>query len=242
MGLRGAFISLAAIATAVQSYVRAYYQSAPSDTTLTVAIGTNNSCGTGQPCGQVICGCPDEPTSFAAWGGEFALTVEQVGAWTTAMKLQNGFTDDLHIVAADDAEPGFDPAFENTYAVLEGYAEVVAGPYPAMVDYGSADAHYWTEDQLLQVAYGFQPDVPMPEIYNSTEATEWASLLRYAKFRHHETVVIYGVLTGGSGTNSPQTAYADILDSVTRVTGQQSIDWVSTITRWRGRASVGSRP
>jgi len=62
-----AFISLVSIASAVESYVSAYYAYAPRDATLNVAVGTNNSCGTDQPCGGIICGCPDEPPSFTAW-------------------------------------------------------------------------------------------------------------------------------------------------------------------------------
>ena len=222
------FISLASITTAVESYVSAYYRYAPSYATLNIAVGTNNSCGTDQPCNNILCGCPDEPPSFTAWGRDLALTVEQIGAWATNVRTQNGFTDDIHIVAADDAEPGFDPGFDNTYDLLEGYAETVDGPYPTMVDYGSADPHFWTERQLFKVAYGFRPDVSMPEIYNSSDAAEWLALLRYAKLRH-QAVVIYGVLTGGRGTNSPPTGYAEMLQAAQDATGQPSIEWLSTI-------------
>jgi hypothetical protein len=224
-----AFVSLVSIASAVESYVSAYYRYAPSYATLNVAVGTNNSCGTGQPCGGIICGCPDEPPSFTAWGGEFALSVEQLDAWVTRVKAQNGFSDDVRIVAADDAEPGFDPGFDNTYNLLNSYATTVGGAYPAMVDYGSADPHFWTERQLFKIAYGLRPDIPMPEIYNSSNAAEWVALLRYAKTQHHESVPIYGVLTGGSGTNSPRTAVAEMLHAAANVTDQQSIGWSSTI-------------
>jgi len=224
-----AFVSLASIASAVESYVSAYYRYAPSHATLDVAVGTNNSCGTGQPCRGIVCGCPDEPPSFTAWGSEFAVSIEQLGAWVTSVKAQNGFTDDVAIVAADDAEPGFDPGFDNTYKLLTAYATTVGGSSPAMVDYGSADPHFWTERQLFKVAYGLAPDIPMPEIYNSSNATEWAALLRYAKDHHHAALAIYGVLTGGDGTNSPQTAVTEMLDAVANITSQQSIGWSSTI-------------
>jgi len=224
-----AFISLVSIASAVESYVSAYYAYAPRDATLNVAVGTNNSCGTDQPCGGIICGCPDEPPSFTAWGGELALSVEQLGAWVMRVKAQNRFSDDVRIVAADDAEPGFDPGFDNTYNLLAGYATTVGGSYPAMVDYGSADPHYWTERQLFKIAYGLRPDIPMPEIYHSSNAAEWVALLRYAKTQHHEAVAIYGVLTGGRGTNSPRTAIAEMLRAVANVTNQRIIGWSSTI-------------
>jgi hypothetical protein len=231
-GYDNALIPFASIMAAVESYVRGYYHSAPPDTALNVAIGTNNSCGTGQPCGpsQVICGCPDEPPSFTLWGEQLAIAVEQVGAWAGAFKAQERFTDDVRIVAADDVEPAFDPEYLNTYDLLKGYAYAVGGYFPPLVDYGSADANVWTDDELLQVAYGFRPDVPMPEIYYFPDAQEWAALIGYAKARSGQSRQIYGVLTEGPGTSSAEAAYVEMLDALARVTDQRSIPWLSTIT------------
>jgi hypothetical protein len=100
-----------------------------------------------------------------------------------------------------------------------------------MVDIGSAESNYWTEAQLLQVAYGFRPDVPMPQIYYATQADQWAGLLQYAKARLGKVVHIYGVLTAGAGTNTPQIAYAEMLQAVSGVTDQGAIPWLSTIHR-----------
>ncbi len=222
------FLPLPSIATAVESYVSVYYRYAPRFTTLDVAVGTNNSCGTGQPCGATICGCPDEPTSYVTWGGQLALTVEQVGAWANSLKARERYTDDVRVVAADDVEPAFDPGYYNTYDLLDGYAKTVGGFYPALVDYGSAEG-VWSERQLLQVAYGFPPDVPMPEIYYPTDAADWAALLAYAKTKLNEKMEIYGVLTDGPGTDSPGSAYAYMLQALASVTDQQSIPWSSTI-------------
>jgi hypothetical protein len=229
MGFGGPFIPFSSIAKGVDNYIRGYYRYAPSYTTLNVAVGTNNSCGTGQPCGETICGCPDEPPDFAAWGGQLAVTVMKVGAWATDLRALDGFTDNVRVVAADDAEPAYDPGYSNTYNLLEGYAGTVGGSFPAMVDYGSAEASYWTERQLLQVAYGFRPDVPMPQVYYPSEATDWAALLNYAKALRGESISIFGVLTEGRGTNGPQAAYSDMLSALSKVTGQRSIPWLSMI-------------
>ncbi len=236
-GYNGAFTSFRSITAAVESYIRGYYGYAPPDTALNVAVGTNNSCGSGQPCGpsQVICGCPDEPSSFSAWGQQFALTVEQVGAWTSTFKAQQAYSDNVRVVAADDIEPAFDPEYVNTYDLLKGYAEAVGGYFPPLVDYGSADADVWTDDQLLQVAYGFAPDVPMPEIYYSLDAQEWAALLSYAKATSGRSREIFGVLTEGAGTSSPAAAYVDMVDALAPITNQRSIPWLSTITPAAGR-------
>jgi hypothetical protein len=231
-GYDNAFISFASIMAAVESYIKGYYRLAPRFMGLNVAVGTNNSCGTGQPCGpsQVICGCPDEPPSFAMWGQQFAITVEQIGDWTSAFKSQERFTDDVRVIAADDIEPAYDPEYLNTYDLLQGYADAVGGYFPPLVDYGSADANVWTYDELLQVAYGFRPDVPMPEIYYFPDAEEWAALLRYAKETSGQSKEIYGVLTEGSGTSSPEAAYVEMVEALAPVTNQRSIPWLSTIT------------
>lgn len=229
----GRFISFPSIAAGIEAYIAGYYRYAPSYMTLNVALGTNNSCGTGQPCGTILnCGCPDEPPNFFTWGGQLALTVEGIDTWASAERSYYGYTDVVRVVAADDAEPAYDPGYDNTYDVLDGYAATVGGTFPTMVDYGSADANYWTEAQLLQVAYGFRPDVPMPQIYYSFQAGEWAELLSYAKVERDEVMAIYGVLTTGAGTNDPEAAYTDMLGAAANVTNQASIPWLSTIRRY----------
>jgi len=224
----GSFVSLAAIEAGVQAYVRAYFETAPRYTQLAVAVGTNNSCGTGQPCGPVVCGCRDEPPSFAAWGGQLGFSVRRLQSWATAFRAR-GFTDVVKVVAADDAEPAYDPGYHNTYAVLEGYARAVGGYQPAMVEYGSAEQGYWTQEQLFQVAYGFKPDLLVPQLYFSDDVANWMSLISYARARHGVSVSLSGVLTTAPFGNSPQSAYTQITDAVRPVTGQSRLAWTSNI-------------
>ena len=153
----------------------------------------------------------------------------KIGAWATDLEARDGYTDNVRVVAADDAEPAYDPGYTNTYDLLEGYARTVGGSFPAMVDYGSAEASYWTEHQLLQVAYGFRPDVPMPQVYYASEARGLGRALSYAKARRGEVMTIFGVLTEGRGTNGPEAAYSDMLQAISGVTDQRSIPWLSTI-------------
>jgi hypothetical protein len=223
-------VSFADIAAGVKSYVMGYYDSAPADTTLDVVVGTNDSCGLYQPCGAVVCGCPDEPANYVTWGQEFALMVEQLNAWSAQVASSNAFTDTVHVWAGDDAEPAFDPGFNNTNLVMQGYARTVGGSYPPMVDYGSVDPGIWTDDQLLQIANGYSPNVAMPEMYTPAQIAEWASLVSYAKSRYGEDVTLYGVMTVVGDTEPPQNAAADTLASVAPITGQSSMRWVSTIT------------
>jgi hypothetical protein len=225
-----AVLSFADITSGVQSYVMGYYNAAPVDTRLDVVVGTNDSCGSYQPCGSVVCGCPDEPSSYITWGQDLANTVEQLNAWSARVAASNGYTDTVHVWAGDDAEPAFDPGFENTKYVMQGYAQAVGGSYPPMVDYGSADPGIWTNDQLLQIANGFSPNVAMPEMYTPSQVAEWASVLSYAKTHYGEEVTLFGVMTVAASTEAPQNAAADTLAALAPVTGQGSIRWVSTIT------------
>lgn len=223
------FVPLPAIAAAVERYAKGYFLTAPRDTRLDVAVGTNDSCGTGQPCGAAVCGCVDEPSSFVAWGERLASTVEHVDAWVSALRATGGYSDEIHIVAADDVEPAYDPAYRNTYDVLRGYALAAHGSVPPMVDYGSADPNIWSEAQLYQVAYGFAPDVPMPEIYEPRQAREWAALARYARYRLGRSLTFFGVLAGGGTATGPPTAYTDLLGAVRDVNAQRSLRWLSTL-------------
>jgi hypothetical protein len=225
MGFGGTFISLPAIIAGVESYISAYYRSAPGYRSLDVAVGTNNSCGTGQPCGRKVCGCSDEPASFYGFGAGWADAVEQLRSWSFVVRAEHAYTDVVRVVGADDAEPGYDPGYRNTFALLSGYAATVRGSEPAMVDYGSAEQS-WSEAQLLQVAYGFAPDVPMPQVYYPSQASEWARLLAYAEATRHLRMTIFGVLAGGD----PEAAYSEMLDAVARVTAQHTIPWLSTIS------------
>jgi hypothetical protein len=222
------FLSFADITAGVQSYIEGYYNYAPADTTIDVAVGTNDSCGMYQPCGTVVCGCPDEPANYITWGQELATTVEQLGSWSAQYGSANGFTDTVRVDAGDDAEPAFDPGYYNTYDLMEGYAQTVGGSFPPMVDYGSADPGFWSEGQLLQVANGFSPNVAMPQIYTPDQVGQWASLVSYAGAQGVD-MSIWGVLTSPAGTVASADAIVQTLDAVGSISGQNVISWASAI-------------
>ena len=230
LDFNGSFVSLGAVAGGVRAFVRGYYKNTPANTAIDVAIGTNNSCGTGQPCGKTICGCSNEPESFGAWGEQFASTVESTGEWASEYRSANGLTDDVRIVGADDAEPGYDPAFQNTYDLLLGFASAVGGSFPTMVDFGSADAHYWSEKELFEVAFGFPADVPMPEIYYSDQVGEWSALIRYARSRGKD-LTIFGVLADKVGGCRRKPLTTRCSAPASKATGQSAIPWLSHMNR-----------
>lgn len=224
------FVSLADMATAVENYVAGYFASAPAHTSLEVIVGTNNSCGTGQPCprsGTRSCGCRYEPASYYQWGRRFALAVAEASSWATDTRWRHGFTDYVQVVAGDDAEPGFDPGYRNTYALLSGYAAVGTGL--TMVDFGDAAPGPWTREQLYQVAYGLAPNVPFPEIYYPGQAAEWAALARYALVHHGKLMRFAGVLSQDPEGNTAGQAYSQLVAALRPVTGQGSVRWASQI-------------
>ena len=230
MDFDGSFVSLASIVAATTSYIQGYFASAPPNFHLDVAIGTNNSCGTGQPCGGIVCGCNFEPPSFAAWGAQQAAAVEQAQSAANALKYRSGFTDAVTVLAGDDAEPAFDPGYQNTYDLLAGYASAVGGYQPSMIDFGSAEPGFWSNGQLLQIADGFRPNLAVPEIYFSSDVSSWASLISYAKARGR-TLVVFGVLTNAPNGDSPQAGYSSLLNAIQPITGQSAIRWPSNISQ-----------
>ncbi len=224
----GNFDSFGSIEAATESYIEGYFAVAPPRLRLDVAIGTNDSCGTGQPCGDVICGCQLEPPNFAAWGALQAAAVLGVQAQTNAVKSRAGFTDVVTVVAGDDAEPAFDPTYQNTYDLMLGYSHAVGGYQPAMIDYGSADPGFWTSAQLLQVADGFAPNVAVPEIDSVADVQRWSSLVSYAK-TVGKTLKIFGVLVASPVNAASQANVGSLVGALAPITGQSSIGWLSGI-------------
>ena len=230
MDFDGTFVSLASIVAATTSYIQGYFATAPPNLHLDVAIGTNNSCGTGQPCGGIVCGCKFEPPSFAAWGAQQAAAVEQAQSEATALRARSGYTDVVTVVAGDDAEPAFDPGYQNTYDLVAGYADAVGGYQPSMIDFGSAEPGFWSDDQLLQIADGFRPDLAVPEIYFNSDVSSWASLISYAKARGR-TLVVFGILTNAPNGDTSQVGYSSLLGAIQPITGQTAIRWPSNISQ-----------
>jgi hypothetical protein len=221
------FVSFAAIVAATESFIQGYFATAPGHLQLDVAIGTNDSCGPGQPCGTVVCGCSNEPPDFGAWGAQLANSVMEVNAQAASLKSRSGYTDVVTVMAGDDAEPAFDPEYQNTYNLMAGYAAAVNGYQPAMIDYGSADAGFWSEGQLLQIADGFKPNLAVPEIYTAAEAAEWSSLVTFAR-QGGQTMTIYGVLTAATG-NLPEQSYSALVGALQPITGQSALRWPTNI-------------
>jgi ell wall binding domain 2 (CWB2) len=193
--------ALGNVASAVERYIDGYRHGAPATAKLTVFLGTNNSCGTGQPCGGSTCGCKVEPTNFATWGQTFGTAVAVVNDYASSSGTAN--TAAISVGGADDAEPGFDPGYTNTFNTLTGYAAVTKLP---MADYGSLDGgpghSYWTPAQLAAVAGGFGSDTPFPEIYHQSMADQWAALSNWSAINLSKPLTFSGILTDEAAPGS----------------------------------------
>lgn len=222
---------LSEVVSALERYIDGYRLYAPAGSKLVVLAGTNDSCGAGQPCGSGTCGCANEPPSYLAWGQAWGAAVTAVDDYATT--TAPGYDVEVRAGGADDAEPGFDPGYTNTYETLAGYAEATARP---MLDYGSLDggpgASFWTAAQMYQVAYGFRPDAPFPEIYYPGMAGEWADLSHWAAVHASGSMTMSGVLTEYPRGYSPAQGYSSLLSALNQDypdTHQAALDWSSNV-------------
>jgi hypothetical protein len=231
MDFGGHLDSLSQELQAAERYADGYRLNAAPGASLDVLLGANNSCGTGQPCGSSTCGCANEPSSYLIWGQSWAETVNQLQSYLAS----TGASYPVQVGAggADDAEPGFDPSFTNTYDTLSGYSEASDRP---MLDFGSLDggpgSSFWSTSQLYQVAYGFRPDAPFPEIYYPGMAGQWAALSHWSALHSGHAMTIYGVLTEYPTGYSPSTGYSSMVWALNHDyadTHQQQIQWSSNV-------------
>ncbi len=228
----GHFDAESAILAGAKSYVDAYYAYSPRYSVMHLMVGTSNSCGSGQPCGIITCGCSNEPASFYAFGQSWAGLATGLQAYIAAKPAY--YTTVMNGDAADDAEPGYDPGYTNTYNLLAGYASTGRRP---LADYGSLDgglySSAWSPAQQYQVAYGFAPDVPFAEVYYSVQASQWAALDHWSVANRGHQMTIFGVLTQyPSGGYTPQQGYDQMLYDLNNYyfdTHQSSIQWSSNI-------------
>ena len=116
------------------------------------------------------------------WGNSIVTPVE-----TYAANNDGGW---VTVAGANDIETGFS-AFAPAQAWVTGYTNSSGG---LMLDYGDAGgcppagstcSNGWTQDDVIQVAYGDTPSVPAPEIYSDASsplntgdinAVQWAQL------------------------------------------------------------------
>jgi hypothetical protein len=194
------------ILTGMEQFAQGYHDclSTGSSAKVSIARGTNNSCSNDD---KVCCpkSCGSQPYSFYSAGKSWATWVDRLQTFISS----NGWKAHETASAADDAEPAWDPPTTTTDQFLSGFAARFGSTYP-MWDYGSLEPGYWSSSQEYQVAYGYAPDVPFPEIYGSTNAQQWEALDLWAVANEGKAMTIWGVTSEynyGSGYNCGLTAH-----------------------------------
>jgi hypothetical protein len=200
------------ILKSMEAFARGYAWCLPKGSAahISLAWGTNNSCSNQDPRCCPHRGCRFQPPRFETAGRYLAMRVNELHAYLA----RTGLWRRIRVGAADDAEPAWDPAFTNTSLFLRGYAEMFGYAYP-MWDFGSLEPGYWTPAQEYAVAYGFEPDIPVPEIYYPGLASEWESLSLWAVANRGRPIHFAGVtsqyVAGASCGYSPREGYDALL-------------------------------
>lgn len=245
-GAGNTFASTTDIANAVKAFAQGYHDQVALNNNINgsqvvIAIGTNNKRGASSKHAQ-------------AW----ASMVDQVNTWA-----QNQNYSEITIAAASDMEIGWNTA-RNTREWVDGYKSYFSNnnrPLITLYNYGDAAGcppfgncnNGWTQDDVWYISWGSGISSPLPEIYttNSSQAKEWANLVKYSFTKNpNNPMIIAGVMTqhqackdqygdvGCSGTNNtPEqgwTQLRDLLnsDSQTAQTllNPQTLRWVTDIT------------
>ncbi|PEC20012.1 hypothetical protein COM96_21940 [Bacillus cereus] len=237
-GAGNTFASTTDIANAVKAFAQGYHDYNVNGSQVVIAIGTNNKKGASSQHAQ-------------AW----ASMVEQVKLW-----VQNQGYSNITIAAASDMEMGWNTP-RNTRAWVDGYKSYFLNsgkPFITLYNYGDAAGcppygncnNGWTQDDVWYISWGSGISSPLPEIYttNSSQAKEWANLVKYSFTKNPSNpMIIAGVMTqyqacldqgGCSGTNNtPEQGWTQLWnalnsDSQTAQTllNPQTLRWVTDIT------------
>lgn len=198
------FRSTAQIIDAVKGFCRGYYQTAPLNSHLTLALGTSNY---------------DSPGHWGRYvtrdhGIDWAQMVKALNDW---LATPPSWADKIKIVGAIDAEPGWNTA-ANTRAWSDGFQQAATGS--TYLNYGSCDScpfdgcptcrplNGWTFEDIWYISWGVPSAFVVPEIYlpNGANAQQWYRISLYGWAVHGQAIIFSGVMTQMQACNcDPQT-------------------------------------
>jgi hypothetical protein len=206
------------IAEAAKGFLRGYWECAPPDATLKVAIGTNNYRGATQ-----------QLDTSRAHGQAWGQMIGQLHAWLQA-EAPPDVQDRLAVFGGNDIEMSWNtPAL--TKAWVEGYALATSRPF---INFGTCDGcpttgnptqppnNGWTVEDVWQVN-GPAYVIPFPEIYlrNGVNADQWYRMSLYGALNKGSKLNFGGLLTqwqacqdrgtcGGLTDNTPQQGWEQL--------------------------------
>jgi hypothetical protein len=102
----------------------------------------------------------------------------------------------VQAAAADDVEPAWDRSFTRTHDFFDGFRSAAHGL--VLYNYGSLDGGagaIWKVRQAYYVTAGMRYVRPIPEIYNSRMAEQWAELSRLSVERYGQPLQFAGLMT-----------------------------------------------
>ncbi|MHB8513167.1 MAG: hypothetical protein ACYDCC_13445 [Actinomycetota bacterium] len=247
----GHFDSMSDIEKAASAFADGYW-GANRRNDVYIAIGSNDSCQPGGYCyskrgKKVSCGrkapyapCKNVVSDFQKYGHSWGYWVTKLETYTSGAAPD--YTDEV-ASGAIDAEPGWDPEYSQTQQTLTGFSNAdVYNPPLSMQDYGSLDGgpcsgcSAWSAREQYEIAWGIGPDIPVPEIYYSSMAAQWAKLKQWAWHNANDPFHIYGVMTqhGANGSYSSSQAYNRLMQELERygtpvTQSNYPIDWATDI-------------
>jgi hypothetical protein len=230
------FRSTAQILTAIQGFCRGYYLAAPSNSHVTLAVGTSNF-------------------ERAEYRGRY-VTRDHGIAWAQMIKALNdwlanppSWADKITIARAIDAEPGWNTAV-NTRAWADGFQQAANGS--TYLNYGSCDScpfdrcptcqpsNGWTFEDIWYVSWGVPSAFVVPEIYlpDGSNAQQWFRVSLYGWAVHGQAVIFSGVMTQMQAcncepqTNPPPEGWSQLYNLINSDYKTASdIEWLTDISR-----------
>jgi hypothetical protein len=211
--------SVSDIASLVQDFATGYYHSLGANRTLHVRIVIATSNG-----GNAV---------TAAHGQAWAEMVNSVASWV----VNQGYSGQVDIAGGINIESGFN-GFDITRRWIDGYASVAR-----RFLYNLGAAYGYTQENLWYLSWGSPPAEPLPEIYSTGNATQWANLSSYGAQQHNESVIMAGALTevGACVQHpddtckptpfTPAQGWQALYDKLKDVGTAQTLPW-STDIRW----------
>jgi hypothetical protein len=189
------FRSTAQIIDAVKGFCIGYHQTAPTNSHLTIALGTSNY---------------DSPNHWGRY-----VTRDHGVAWAQMVKALNdwivsgeSWADIVTIVGAIDAEPGWNTA-ANTRAWADGFQQAANGTASTYLNFGSCDScpfdrfptlkpsNGWTFEDIWYISWGVPSAFVVPEIYlpDGANAQQWYRISLYGWAVHGQAIIFSGVMT-----------------------------------------------
>jgi hypothetical protein len=198
-----AFVTNAQIAAFAEQYAYGYWQCSGAGPRLELAVGTSNY-------GSNVSN---------AGGVAFGQTINAINSWLVAQNIAY----QISIRGANDMELDWN-SYATTKAWEDGYQSATSlylfdyGDLAGCPPYGSCD-NGWTQSSVWYKSWGLKDAIPLPEIYYSSQASEWYQASLYSalyepngKYKFEGSMTQYAAC--GSCTNSPATGYDELTNAL----------------------------